>query len=154
MAKYGFFINNSCISIAESEEEKNFLSPLLIGSVVKTLTDEQFTNAKNYKSLLTLNNDAIEENFHMFHYLNNSELDVEHEKSIIKHFIQKNALVKIKNWLSANRSADNFSYWNDYKTKLESVDVDSISFPLSYETFQEWFNNQPGYPQKSPLQLP
>jgi len=154
MAKYGFFINNGCVSIAESEEEKNFLSTLLVGSVEKTLTDEQFNNAKNYKSYLVLNNDAVEENLHMVHYLNDPELNVEEEKARIKDFIQKNALVKINNWLSANPLADNFSYWNDYKNKLEAVDVDSISFPLGYETFQEWFNNQTEHPQKSPLQLP
>ena len=60
----------------------------------------------------------------------------------------------IENWLAANPNADNFAYWDDYKNKLIAVDVDSMSFPLSYETFQEWFNNQSGYPQKSPLQLP
>ena len=154
MAKYGFFIDNKCVSIAETDEEKNFLSTLITGSVVKTLTDEQFTNSKNFKSYLFLNNDTVEENLHMVKYLNDSTLDVEEEKARIKDFIIKNALVRINNWLSANPSDDNFSYWNDYKNKLEAVDVDSLSFPLAYETFQEWFNNQSGHTQKSPLQLP
>ena len=154
MAKYGFFIDNNCVSIAETDEEKNFLSTLITGSVVKTLTDEQFTNSKNFKSYLFLNNDTVEENLHMVKYLNDSTLDVEEEKARIKDFIIKNALVRINNWLSANPSDDNFSYWNDYKNKLEAVDVDSLSFPLAYETFQEWFNNQSGHTQKSPLQLP
>lgn len=154
MEKYGFFIDNKCVSIAESEEEKNFLSLLISNGIIKNLTDAQFTNAKNYKSLLFLNNDTVEENMYLDKYSNDPTLDVEDEKNRIKNFIKNEALSRIEDWLASNPNADNFAYWDDYKNKLRAVDVDSMSFPLSYETFQEWFNNQSGYPQKSPLQLP
>jgi len=153
MSKYGFFYNNMIFAIAESEDEKNFLSSFIADSTVKTLTDEQFNNAKNYKSQLILDNNVVNENLIMYEALNGSSINEEKAKIHIKHLI-KNHLWKINGWLEANPTSDNFSYWNDYRSKLQEIDVDAMVFPLSFETFQEWFNNQSGYPQKSPLQLP
>jgi hypothetical protein len=153
MSKYGFFYNNIVFAIAESENEKIFLSDFISDSIVKPLTDEQFNNAKNFKSQLILDNEVVKENSMIAQPLNDSSIIEELARVQIKDFI-KNALYKINGWLDANPTNDNFTYWNDYKSKLQEVDVDAMVFPLGFETFQEWFCNQTGHPQKSHLQLP
>jgi len=152
--KYAFFYHNTCYAIAESEEEKDLLSLSIVDSILKTITDLQFENAKNYKSLLVLENDVVTEESLYAPLLNNSETDFDTAKSMIKLNINNIWLKKITTWLDANPQSEHYSYWEDYKIKLEAVDPDSISFPISHESFMEWFNNQTGNPTKSPLQLP
>jgi hypothetical protein len=154
MSKYGFFYDNTLYALAESDDEKNWLSTYIVGAVTKSISDLHFNNAKNYKSNLILNNDIVEENSFGFPPVNNSETNFDEAKIIIKDLIERVYLFKINSWLRANKESSHYSYWNDYKTKLQAVDVDSITFPLTHETFIEWFTNQPNNPSKSPLQLP
>ena len=152
MAKYGFFINNQCNGVAESEEEKNTLSAFKEGAVIKTLTEDQFNNVKNLKSTLTLNGENVEETFmDDAVYYNNASINAEEAKNEINELIQNRFLPQVTAYCLANPDD---TYWADYKQKLEEVDIASLTFPLSYETFQEWFNNQSGYPSKSILQCP
>lgn len=152
MTRYAFFLNNQCNAVAESEAEKNILIGFRWGAVIKSITEDQFINAKNYKSLLILNGENIEEKFQEDRlYLNNPTKDVEISKKEITDLINFRYLPFLKNYCLANQ---NDTYWSDYKEKIQSINVDSLSFPLQYETFQEWFNNQPNYPKKSLLQCP
>jgi hypothetical protein len=152
MTRYAFFLNNQCTALAESEEEKNMLLGFRWGAVIKSITEDQFINAKNYKSLLILNGENIEEKFEEDRlYLNNPTKDVEISKKEITNLINVLYLPFLTNYCLAN---ENDTYWTDYKEKIQSISVDSLSFPLEYETFQEWFNNQPNYPKKSLLQCP
>ena len=84
MTRYAFFLNNQCTALAESEEEKNMLLGFRWGAVIKSITEDQFINAKNYKSLLILNGENIEEKFEEDRlYLNNPTKDVEISKKEI-----------------------------------------------------------------------
>lgn len=157
MTKYAFFYNNISFSIAESEEEKNLLSPALPDSTLKTITDSQFENVKNFKTKLKIVDDVVVEESLSFVPLNDSTKDIDHVKNeIFTH--RAECINRVSSWLEAhpnpNAEAERYAYWEDYKSKLQSVDTDSMTFPLDYETFMEWFNNQPNYPTKSPLQLP
>jgi|DEB0MinimDraft_6_1074348.scaffolds.fasta_scaffold13338_2 hypothetical protein len=157
MTKYAFFYNNISFAIAESEEEKNLLSPAIPDSILKTITDSQFENVKNFKSKLKIVDDTVLEESLSFVPLNDSTKDIDHVKNeIFSH--RDECINRVSSWLEAhpnpNAEAERYAYWEDYKSKLESVDTDSMTFPLNYETFMEWFNSQPNYPTKSPLQLP
>ena len=152
MARYAFFINNRCSALAESDEEKNILSGFKSGAVIKSITEDQFTNGKNFKSILILNGEHVEEEVSDdVLYLNNPTKDIEKSKKEIKDLIDCIFIPVLTHYCEANK---NDTYWPDYKKKIEAVDVNSLSFPLEYETFQEWFNNQPNYPKKSLLQCP
>lgn len=153
--KYGFFFNNYVYSIAESEEEKNFLLPYLKDAILKELTDSQFENAKNYKCRLAIQDNAvIEETLVLHDPLNSSTADFDHARSVLANEVHHNWVAKIDGWLKNNLESEHHSYWTNYRNKLTEVDFDSLSFPLEYESFMEWFNNQTDNPTKSPLQLP
>ena len=131
MTKYAFFYENTCHAIAESDEEKNSLLKVNVDSVVKELTDTQFNDAKNLKTSLSLEGETVQETTWYSEdtpLLNDADVDSTTAKEQIKGLI-------------------------DNLFKLNQVDVDSMNFPLSVETFQEWFNSQSGYPKKSILQL-
>src|SRR5210317_1356114 len=152
--KYGFFYNNYSFAIAESEEEKQFLLPYLSDSIIKELTDSQFENVKNYKCRLFIQDDAIiEETIHQG-LLNNPATDFDHAKLVLENEVHHNWIFKIDQWLKNNSESEHHSYWTNYRNKLHEVDFDTLSFPLEYESFMEWFNNQTDNPTKSPLQLP
>ena len=59
-----------------------------------------------------------------------------------------------ESFITSNPTHPDLSIWQDYLSKLENIDLDSISFPLSSDSFQQWFNSQPGYPTKNIFQLP
>lgn len=152
MAKHGLFLNNGCVAIAETDEEKNNLSNFWLGATVKTLTDDQFNDAASLKSVLSLNEGTVISTIEDDKvWYNDSSVNVENAKTEIQNLINDRFLAKLSPYCYAN---PNDSYWADYKNKIEAVDVNSMSFPLSHETFQEWFNNQTGNPTKSILQCP
>ena len=152
--KYGFFYNNYSFAIAESEEEKQFLLPYLSDSIIKELTDSQFENVKNYKCKLFIQDDAIIEETIPQDLLNHPATDFDHAKLVLENEVHRNWVLKIDEWLKNNSESEHHSYWTNYRNKLTEVDFDSLSFPLEYESFMEWFNNQTDNPTKSPLQLP
>jgi len=159
MTKYAFFYDNTCHAVAESEEEKNYLAKTNGDSVIKELTDTQFNDVKNLKTSLFLDGETInEKNFYYdgYLYLNDENVDTTTARSQIQGLINNLFKPKLTAYLQGtlNSSNDDYSYWQDYSNKINQVDVDSMNFPLSVETFQEWFNTQTGYPQKSILQLP
>jgi hypothetical protein len=159
MTKYAFFYDNTCHAVAESEEEKNYLAKTNGDSVIKELTDTQFNDVKNLKTSLFLDGETInEKNFYYdgYLYLNDENVDTTTARAQIQGLINNLFKPKLTAYLQGtlNSSNDDYSYWQDYSNKINQVDVDSMNFPLSVETFQEWFNTQTGYPQKSILQLP
>jgi hypothetical protein len=152
MTRYAFFLSNSCSALAESDEEKNILSAFRVGATVKIITETQFINAKNLKSILILNGENIEEVFADDKiYLNNPTKDVEEAKKEVDSLIKYHFLPLLEDYCSSN---PNDTYWSNYLEKIKSIDVNSLSFPFNYETFQEWFNNQTNFPKKSLLQCP
>lgn len=158
MTKYAFFYENTCHAIAESDEEKNSLLEVNVDSVVKELTDTQFNDAKNLKTSLFLEGETVnEKNFYYddYIYLNDENVDTTTARSQIQGLIENIFKPKLSAYLDSNLNQDNedYSLWLDYSNKINQVDVDSMTFPLSVETFQEWFNSQSGYPKKSILQL-
>ena len=54
----------------------------------------------------------------------------------------------MKLYLKNNSSSE----WTAYLNNLESVDIESLSYPI--DNFQKWFNNQSGFSSKSILELP
>tara|TARA_R110000824_G_scaffold366126_1_gene554706 strand:+ start:117 stop:596 length:480 start_codon:yes stop_codon:yes gene_type:complete len=159
MTKYAFFYENTYHTLAESDEEKNYLSKFNIDAVVKELTDTQFNNAKNLKTSLSLEGETVQETAFYSEdtpLLNDAEVDPTTAKEQIQSLIDNLFKPKLEMYLGVDLNKDNedYSYWLDYNNKINQVSVDSMSFPLSVETFQEWFNSQSGYPTKSILQLP
>ena len=158
MTKYAFFYENTCHAIAESDEEKNSLLKVNVDSVVKELTDTQFNDAKNLKTSLSLEGETVQETTWYSEdtpLLNDADVDSTTAKEQIKGLIDNLFKPKLSAYLDSNQNQDNedYSLWLDYSNKINQVDVDSMNFPLSVETFQEWFNSQSGYPKKSILQL-
>lgn len=157
MTKYAFFYDNKSFAIAESEDEKNLLSPAIPDSILKTITDSQFENVKNFKSRLKIENDIVSEENLYITSLSDTNSDIDHAKSQIQADLNE-CKSRVSGWLNAHNNPDGeierYNYWKDYLTKLKTVDVESIVLPSAYETFMEWFNNQPDHPSKSPLQLP
>ena len=60
----------------------------------------------------------------------------------------QNQINSVKLYLKNNSSSE----WTAYLNNLESVDIESLSYPI--DNFQKWFNNQSGFSSKSILELP
>ena len=61
-----------------------------------------------------------------------------------------NQILAVSNYLV---SYPNDVDWSAYLSKLKSIDINSINFPIE-KSFQSWFLEQEGVPNKSILQLP
>jgi len=159
MTKYAFFNNASLAKVAESDQEKNKLIRYMPTATVKTLTEEQFNNAKYFKSNLNLDGDTVVETTLLPGMDLKNSTRTEEEILSLRQLLKEDInldLIILNNYLKVplNEQEEDYSYWADYKNKLENVDIDNVDLPLSHDTFQEWFNNQPNHPTKSILQLP
>ena len=162
MAKYGIFGNNNvCLRLASDEAIRDDMLSRITYSVAKEITDEQFDDAGKDKISLSL-----DDNGNVSVATQNNPLSLEggevtgvtttgvgqpafcqelidYQKSRLKSYLR----------VSSNQGQPDYEIWQDYQNKLNELNVDDMTFPME-QTFQEWFNSQPGNPTKFILQLP
>ena len=84
---------------------------------------------------------------HELHSAYEDNLDHNLSKEMFNDQLQ-NQINSVKAYLRNNSSSE----WTTYLNNLESVDIESLSYPI--DNFQKWFNNQSGFSSKSILELP
>ena len=155
MAKHAIFNQSGYfLHLAESDSEKNSLIAHSYPTYsTKEISDQLFTDVANGQKFISLNGDSITET-EITPASDFSESDTaETQKKSFEESI-KHQKFKTESFITSNPTHPDLSIWQDYLSKLENIDLDSISFPLSSDSFQQWFNSQPGYPTKNIFQLP
>ena len=154
MAKYGIFYNGQLVKIASDENAKNVHLSRWVNSVAKEITDAQWNSFFEESKTATLSNDVITEVNRQspFEYTEGAtpeqqQIEIESFKEKIKIIIED----QIKIVEASNRQLQD-STWNDYLSKLQSVDTSSINPPVG-GYFQTWFNSNYNS-TKSILELP
>ena len=159
MAKYAIFFENVCLRLATDETIRDNMISRIKYSVAKEITDEQFNDAGKDKTTLSL-----DDNGNVLVTPQNNPLSLEGgevtgvstigigQPAFCQELIdyQKS---RLKSYLRSNQGQPDFDIWQDYFNKLNELNVDNMTFPME-QTFQEWFNSQPGNPTKFILQLP
>jgi len=138
-------INNTLYRIAENQSDLNNLN--IDQNSYKIIEDSQinFDSVKyGQKYVEKYNNDII------------SYLDISYEYSFINkdqlnEYIQ-NVISEIKQFLKNNLNHPLFSRWNDYCNQLQSLNLDSITYPLN-KSLEQYFKDQ-NLPSLNPLQTP
>ena len=128
--------------IAENQFDLNNLN--IIQSNYKIIEDSQinFNNVKyGVKYPLKYNGDTIT-------YIDSIIL---HNKEQLKIYIN-NFKNKIKEFTNNNPNHSLLNRWNDYYNQLNSLDLDTITYPLD-KSLEQYFNDL-GQPSYSILQLP
>jgi hypothetical protein len=136
-------IEGTIYRVAENQFDLNNLN--IIQSAYKIIEDSELNfNLIKYgnKNISKYNNNVITYVDQTNLYKNKIELDVYLESL-------KN---QIKNFLDNNQSHPLFNRWNDYFNQLNSLNTDTIIYPLN-KSLEQYFNDlrQPSY---NILQLP
>ena len=149
MAKHAIFNEDGYfLKLAESDSEKNSLSgPTL---TAKSITDTLFTEIAEGKKTVSLSGDTVSETSSGTDFASESAAD---QKLIFQECIADQKK-QVENFIESNSGHSDLATWQTYLSKLNEVDVESISFPVSNNSFQNWFNSQSGYPSKNIFQLP
>ena len=137
-------IKDALYRIAENQSDLNNLN--IDQNSYKVIEDSQinFDSVKyGQKYVEKYNNDII------------SYADISYEfpfnKNQLNTYIQ-NAIVQIKQFLNNNLNHPLFNRWNDYCNQLQSLNLDSITYPLN-KSLEQYFKDQ-NLPSLNPLQLP
>lgn len=154
MAKYGIFYDNKLVKIAADESARDVHLARWVNSVAKEITDSQWNSYFEGSKTASLSGDTITDTDidSVFSYDATEDADMiatqnESRKEIIKHIV-KDQIRLIK----GSKADVSDSTWNDYVTKLESVNVETDTLPTS-GYFQTWFNTNYNN-SKSILELP
>jgi len=129
--------------IAENESDLNSLN--IIKSEYKIIEDSQinFENVKyNIKNAVKYNGNTIT-------YLD-STFDFSNKKILLNYI--SSIKLNIKNFLDNNKNNPLFNTWNNYYNQLDTLDLDSINYPLN-KSLEQYFNEQ-GQLSLNTLQLP
>tara|TARA_R110000823_G_scaffold304891_1_gene426680 strand:- start:2359 stop:2832 length:474 start_codon:yes stop_codon:yes gene_type:complete len=142
----------SIISIAENETDRDNLNLFLDTAKVITIDTETFQNIQlSKKEVLSYNGDTVT-------YANKDgndedgfKINIFKTKEPLEIYINNN-IERINQFLNNNESHPDYSKWNSYKSQLEGLNLDSITYPLN-KTLEEHFleNSQTVL---HPLQLP
>jgi len=137
-------IKDALYRIAENQSDLNNLN--IDQNSYKVIEDSQinFDSVKyGQKYVEKYNNDII------------SYADISYEfpfnKNQLNTYIQ-NAIVQIKQFLNNNLNHPLFNRWNDYCNQLQSLNLDSITYPLN-KSLEQYFKDQ-NLPSLNLLQLP
>jgi len=136
-------VANTLYAIAENEFDFNNLN--INKSDYKIIEDTQinFDNVKYYlKNIEKYNNDSIiyTDNTCVFKDRNQLNTYVLQFKNRIKQFIENNPNHEL------------FNRWNYYYNQLQSLNLDSISYPLN-KSLEQYFKDE-NKPSLNPLQIP
>ena len=157
MAKHAIFNQSgSFLHLAESDSEKDSLIEYSYPThLTKEISDQLFEDVANFQKFISLDGDSITETASAIPSGDPVFADetVENQKINFTDSI-KSQISLIEDFIDTNPTHSDLSIWQDYLSKLESINIDSISFPVSNNSFQQWFNSQPGYPSKNIFQLP
>ena len=161
MAKYLIFSNEGNLKkIAASDEEKDNI--IFYSEVAVSCSDSEFDNVQKGRKTATYDNNSVS------YTDKNSEIQVELDAVELARpenerasaidvngaieFIKTNLnnyIEFVQNLLVKNNDTEATAYLN----ALKNIDQNSISLPSSNMTFEEWLLSQPGFPQKTILQL-
>ena len=145
---YFIFIKNSensegaLYKIAENQSDLNNLN--ILQSDYKIIEDSQsnFDLVKyGNKNPIKYNNNTITYNDSNVSFLNKEKL---------KNFVQ-GLKIQIKQFTDNNANHPSFNVWNNYYNQLNSLDFDSISYPLN-KSLEQYFKDL-GQPSLNILQL-
>jgi len=152
MSKHAIFTEVGDLKyLAESDAEKNALSNRSWPAYpTAEISDQLFDDVAHFQKKITLQDGSVVETATNYSF---ADLNAEDQSSEIKIKIADQS-DSIKLFISSNPNNEDLSIWQDYLSKLEAIDVDTLILPVSNNSFQQWFNAQPGYPQKKFLQLP
>ena len=139
MAKYIIFTNNNdFFKIASTEAIKDQMLNQLINGVAVEANDSDWSDVASMIKNVTLQDGSLVYEDNLDHFLS---------KEMFNESLQ-NQINSVKLYLKNNSSSE----WTAYLNNLESVDIESFSYPI--DNFQKWFNNQSGFSSKSILELP
>ena len=139
MAKYIIFTNNNdFFKIASTEAIKDQMLNQLINGVAVEANDSDWSDVASMIKNVTLQDGSLVYEDNLNHFLS---------KEMFNESLQ-NQINSVKLYLKNNSSSE----WTAYLNNLESVDIESLSYPI--DNFQKWFNNQSGFSSKSILELP
>jgi len=139
MAKYIIFTNNNdFFKIASTEAIKDQMLNQLINGVAVEANDSDWSDVASMIKNVTLQDGSLVYEDNLDHFLS---------KEMFNESLQ-NQINSVKLYLKNNSSSE----WTAYLNNLESVDIESLSYPI--DNFQKWFNNQSGFSSKSILELP
>lgn len=142
-SKYFENIEGSLYRIAENENDLSNLN--IIQSDYKIIEDSQSNfNLVKYgnKSVLKYNNNII-----TYVDLNISFAKKEDLQNFVKNFKDQ-----IKLFTDNNTNHQLFNLWNNYYNQLNTLNLDSITYPLN-KSLEQYFNDL-GQPSLNILQLP
>ena len=152
MARHAIFNElGNVLYLAESDAEKNNLSNKAWPAYpTAEISDQLFDDVAHLQKIITLQDGSVVETATNYSF---ATLTAEEQSSeITKKVADQSDSIKL--FISSNPDNEELPIWQDYLSKLEAIDVDTLDLPISNNSFQQWFNQQPGYPQKKFLQLP
>lgn len=139
MAKYILFTNNNdFFKIASTEAIKDQMMNQLINGIAVEANDSDWSGVASMTKNVTLQDGSLVYEDNLDHNLSKEMFNDQLQNQI--NFVK----AYLKNYSS--------SEWTTYLNNLESVDIESLSFPI--DNFQKWFNSQSGFSSKSILELP
>jgi len=136
-------VEGTIYRIAENQSDLNNLN--IIQSNYKIIEDSQL----NFDSVKYGNKTAIKYNDNIISYVDCINLFT--EKKQLQNFIN-NFKNSIKQFTDNNKNHPLFNRWNDYGNQLDSLNLDSITYPLN-KSLQQYFKDQ-NQISLSTLQLP
>jgi hypothetical protein len=158
---YFIFLNNqddvggTLCKIAENQNDLNNLNIIL--SDYKIIEDSQvFFDAVKYRTqdIIKYSNNLIisEPLVTVFQdeVLKNGQIIKSAKEFLNDYIITCKNLINL--FLKNNNNHPNFKIWSDYYDQLNSLDLDSIQYPLNY-SLEQYFKNQ-NLISLNPLQLP
>lgn len=152
MAKHAIFNQTGdFLNLAESDSEKDSLIAYSYPThSTKEISDQLFADVANSQKFISLDGDSITETTRDVAFTDET---AEEQKKNFEHEIGQQ-INRVENFISNHSTHSDLSIWQDYLSKLQNIDVESISFPVSNNSFQQWFNSQSGHPSKNIFQLP
>jgi hypothetical protein len=135
-------IEGTLYRIAENESDLNNLN--IDKSVYKIIEDSQsnFNLVKYGNKSVKYNNNTLIYSDQIFLFKN--KIDLEGYIVDIKN--------PIKNFTKANLNHPSFNIWNNYYNQLNSLDLNTITYPLN-KSLEQYFNDL-GQPSLNLLQIP
>tara|TARA_R110000824_G_scaffold59779_3_gene160273 strand:- start:272 stop:742 length:471 start_codon:yes stop_codon:yes gene_type:complete len=129
----------SLIAIAENETDRDNLNIFLDTAKIITIDAETFQDIQlSKKIVVSYSGDNVTyKNIHVLQeeQMVNGYLNKEDLKSYIE-----NSIEKINQFLNNNENHVDYSKWNSYKSQLEDLNLDNITYPLNKSLEQHFLD--------------
>jgi hypothetical protein len=137
-------VSGALYRIAENQSDLNNLNINVADYFIKEVTENDFLNVKNglknCNGYDSNNNIILEDKINLY----KDKKALQNEINFYKQFIE--------DFLNNNKNHPNFSQWNLYLNQLNSLNLNTITYPLN-KSLEQHFNDL-GQPSYSILQLP